>query len=204
MRLGRSDSSSSGNSQGPAGASTAMACSIRSMPSPLVALSMKVSAKGSSAFSAAVSGSSCWRSMRSILFSASQIGRLVPFSLSTTARTASVKPALASTTRSAMSASCAPPHAAATIARSSRRFGAKMPGVSTRISCAGGRITTARMRNRVVCGLGETMLTLVPDAALTRVDLPALGAPMMAIRAQRVSVISVRSTPGSRETGSLG
>ena len=35
-----------------------------------------------------------------------------------------------------MSASCAPAQAVVTMARSSRRFGAKMPGVSTKMSCA--------------------------------------------------------------------
>ncbi len=41
------------------------------------------------------------------------------------------------------------------------------------------------MRKRVVCGLFETMVTLVPARRFTRVDLPALGAPTMATRPQR-------------------
>ena len=41
-------------------------------------------------------------------------------------------------------------------------------------------------RMRVVCTLGETMLTFEPTSALTRVDLPALGAPTMAAKPARV------------------
>ena len=41
-------------------------------------------------------------------------------------------------------------------------------------------------RMRVVCTLGETMLTLEPTSALTSVDLPALGAPTMATKPARV------------------
>ncbi len=40
-------------------------------------------------------------------------------------------------------------------------------------------------RTRVVCALALTMATFWPTSALTRVDLPALGAPTMAIRPQR-------------------
>jgi hypothetical protein len=36
------------------------------------------------------------------------------------------------------------------------------------------------MRKRVVCGFGETMVTLVPASAFTSVDLPAFGAPTTA------------------------
>src|SRR5690606_6596798 len=41
---------------------------------------------------------------------------------------------------------------------------------------------------RVVCTLRETMVTLAPTRALTRVDLPAFGAPMTAMKPQRVSL----------------
>ena len=41
-------------------------------------------------------------------------------------------------------------------------------------------------RMRVVCTLGDTMLTFDPTMALTRVDLPALGAPTMATNPARV------------------
>ena len=87
----------------------------------------------SMAFSSAASGSSRGGSTRSTLFSASQIGLGDFASRSTMARTASVRPARTSTISRVRSASCAPPQAAATMARSSRRRGWKMPGVSTRM-----------------------------------------------------------------------
>ena len=46
-------------------------------------------------------------------------------------------------------------------------------------------------RMRVVCTLGETMLTFEPTSALTRVDLPALGAPTMATKPARVLQVCV-------------
>ena len=61
-------------------------------------------------------------------------------------------------------------------------------------------------RMRVVCTLGDTMRDLGADQALTRVDLPALGAPTMATKPARVmrvvmggsTVREVRSRPGAR------
>jgi hypothetical protein len=47
--------------------------------------------------------------------------------------------------------------------------------------CASASVRTPRMRWRVVCGLDETMLTLAPTSALTRVDLPTLGRPTTAM-----------------------
>src|SRR5262249_34661884 len=44
-----------------------------------------------------------------------------------------------------------------------------------------------RISARVVCTLRETMVTLEPTSALTRVDLPTLGAPISATKPQRVS-----------------
>ena len=51
---------------------------------------------------------------------------------------------------------------------------------------AAGRSTMAMpmTRMRVVCTLGDTILTLEPTRALTSVDLPAFGAPMTATRPQ--------------------
>ena len=86
-----------------------------------------------------------------------------------------------------MSASLAPPHAVVTIARSSRRFGAKMPGVSISTSCAVSTIAMPRTSARVVCTLRLTIETLAPTSALISVDLPALGAPISAMKPQRVS-----------------
>ena len=82
------------------------------------------------------------------------------------------------------------------MARSSRRLAMrKMPGVSTSTTCArppSGRSVMAMpiTRMRVVCTLGETMLTFEPTSALTSVDLPALGAPTMATKPARVMVRS--------------
>src|SRR5689334_7132837 len=73
------------------------------------------------------------------------------------------------------------------MARSSLRLGEKMPGVSTRMICALSSITMPRIRARVVCTLRETMVTLEPTSALTRVDLPTLGAPINAMKPQRVA-----------------
>src|SRR5215475_2112250 len=72
------------------------------------------------------------------------------------------------------------------MARSSRRFGGKMPGVSTRMICDLPSITMPRISARVVCTLRETMVTLEPTSALTRVDLPTLDAPISATKPQRV------------------
>src|SRR5262249_43350102 len=74
-----------------------------------------------------------------------------------------------------------------TKARSSRRRGAKMPGVSTKISCAAPAIAMPRIRARVVCTFGVTIETLLPTSALRSVDLPAFGVPISAMKPQRVS-----------------
>ena len=94
-------------------------------------------------------------------------------------------PRLASISSATMSASCAPPQAVVTMARSSRRRGAKMPGVSTNTSCAVPSIAMPRTSARVVCTFGLTIVTLAPTSALTSVDLPALGAPIRATKPQR-------------------
>src|SRR5262249_48347157 len=70
-----------------------------------------------------------------------------------------------------------------------RRFGAKMPGVSTRMICDLPSIAMPRIRARVVCTLRDTMVTLEPTNALTRVDLPTLGAPIRATKPQRVPAL---------------
>src|SRR5262249_49141539 len=78
-------------------------------------------------------------------------------------------------------------HAVVTMARSSRRRGAKMPGVSMKTSCERPSTAMPRTSARVVCTLWLTMETLVPTSALRSVDLPALGTPMSAMKPQRVS-----------------
>ena len=80
-----------------------------------------------------------------------------------------------------------PAEAALTIAVSSRRLGAKMPGVSTNMTWQRSRIVMPMTRRRVVCTLGETIETLVPTSRLSRVDLPTLGAPMIATKPARVA-----------------
>src|SRR5690606_9888576 len=81
-----------------------------------------------------------------------------------------------------MSASSAPPHAASTMARSSRRLGRKIPGVSRNTSWLDPSTTIPRTGMRVVCTLRETIVTFAPTSALTRVDLPAFGAPITAMK----------------------
>src|SRR6266436_3664409 len=96
-------------------------------------------------------------------------------------------PSRASSSTQTRSASCAPLQAVDTMARSRRRFGEKMPGVSTRMICALFSITMPRIRARVVCTLRETIVTLEPTSALTSVDLPTLGAPISATKPQAVA-----------------
>ena len=86
-----------------------------------------------------------------------------------------------------VSASPAPPQAASTMARSRRRRGAKIPGVSMNTSWLAPSTAMPRTGIRVVCTLRLTMLTLAPTRVLTSVDLPAFGAPMTAMKPQRVS-----------------
>src|SRR3954471_12684113 len=73
------------------------------------------------------------------------------------------------------------------MARSRRRLGEKIPGVSTRMICALLSITMPRISARVVCTLRETIVTLEPTSALTSVDLPTLGAPIRATKPQAVA-----------------
>src|SRR6202035_4895645 len=96
-------------------------------------------------------------------------------------------PSRASSSTQTRSASCAPLHAVSTTARSSRRLGRKIPGVSTRMIWALFSTTMPRIRARVVCTLRETIVTLEPTSALTSVDLPTLGAPISATKPQRVA-----------------
>src|SRR5215470_4295164 len=65
------------------------------------------------------------------------------------------------------------------MARSSRRFGEKMPGVSTRMICDRSSITMPRISARVVCTLRETIVTLEPTSATKpqRVGSPGASPP---------------------------
>src|ERR1700726_4252367 len=100
----------------------------------------------------------------------------------------------ASSSTQTRSASCAPLQAVDTMARSSRRFGAKMPGVSTSMICALFSTTMPRISALVVCTLRETIVTLEPTSALTSVDLPTLGAPISATKPQRVAAGTASSS----------
>src|SRR5438046_10755107 len=53
-----------------------------------------------------------------------------------------------------------------------------MPGVSRNTTCASGWFFTPRIRFLVVCGLSDTMASLVPTRRLSSVDFPAFGRPM--------------------------
>ena len=66
-----------------------------------------------------------------------------------------------------------------------RRAPACRPGVSTKMICASGRVRMPRMRCRVVCGFGLTMLILRPSSAFSSVDLPTFGRPTIAANPQR-------------------
>ena len=73
------------------------------------------------------------------------------------------------------------------MARSSRRLGAKMPGVSTKMICAVPESAMPRTCVRVVCTLRETIEILAPTSWFSSVDLPAFGAPISATKPQRVA-----------------
>src|SRR5205823_11309446 len=148
---------------------------------------MKVLAKVSRSLAALASASSFSRGTRSILFSTRIFSRSTVESPVRIAAASSSMPSRASSSTQTRSASCAPIHAVDTIARSSRRFGEKIPGMSTRMICALSSITMPRIRARVVCTLRDTMVTLEPTSALTSVDLPTLGAPISATKPQAVA-----------------
>ena len=69
-----------------------------------------------------------------------------------------------------------------------------MPGVSTNTIWVSPAIATPFTVMRVVCTLGLTMATFDPTRALVSVDLPALGAPMMAQKPQRVVMACTRAS----------
>src|SRR5262245_7127089 len=56
---------------------------------------------------------------------------------------------------------------------------------------------------RVVCTLRLTMATFAPTSALTSVDLPALGAPITAMKPHRVSAPASGAAVGS-SSGCIG
>src|SRR3954454_14011566 len=82
------------------------------------------------------------------------------------------------------------------MARSSRRRGAKIPGVSRNTSWACTSMAMPRSSVRVVCTLGVTIATLLPTSALISVDFPALGAPISAMKPQRVPISALAASSG--------
>src|SRR5450631_1709463 len=64
-----------------------------------------------------------------------------------------------------------------------------MPGVSTNTTWASGRVSTPRTWVRVVWGLSETMVTLVPRMVLSKVDLPTLGRPTIVTKPDLIGPI---------------
>src|SRR5665811_518179 len=157
-------------------------------PSPVSAEIMKVESNLAFSLAILVSNSNVARGTRSILLRIKIFVGFTSASRSSSASASSSMPLRASISTPIRSASCAPLQAVVTMARSSRRFGAKIPGVSTKISCALPSSVMPRISARVVCTLCETMVTLEPTNALSSVDLPALGAPISATKPQRVSL----------------
>jgi hypothetical protein len=114
---------------------------------------------------------------------------------------ASSTPLRASISRQTASASPAPPQAEVTMARSSRRRGLKMPGVSTKMICARPSIAMPRTSARVVCTLRETIETFAPTSWFSSVDLPAFGAPIRATKPH--FVVSLLASSSLRLRGAL-
>src|SRR5579859_4247622 len=156
-------------------------------PLPESAEIMKVCAKASRSLAAFARPSSVSRATVSTLLMTRNIGLVDEPSCAKRAKASSSSPRFASSITQTRSASCAPLHAADTMARSSRRFGTKMPGVSTRMIWASPSMTMPRTSERVVCTLLDTIEIFEPTSALISVDLPTLGAPISAANPQRVA-----------------
>ncbi len=148
---------------------------------------MNVSSNGMISLAVFASSKSLSRLVTSILFRISTFGVLISASRCMMASASSSMPFRASIRRAITSASRAPPQAVSTMARSRRRLGWKMPGVSTKTSWALSCMAMPRTIARVVWTLWVTMETLVPTSWLIRVDLPAFGAPISAMKPARVS-----------------
>src|SRR5687767_2335511 len=74
-----------------------------------------------------------------------------------------------------------------------------MPGVSTSSSWPSSKVAMPSRRWRVVCALGETMLTLAPTSLLISVDLPVLGRPTTAMVPARYASDIARVQAGEHE-----
>src|SRR4051812_48601187 len=173
------------------------------MPSPVSAETMKVRSNWAFSLRAAVSARSFERSIRSILLRIRTLGRRISGSLARMASPSSSRPRRQSIRSATTSASPAPPQAEVTMARSSRRFGAKMPGVSTKMICDGPSSAMPRTSVRVVCTLRETIDTFEPTKLLSSVDLPAFGAPIRATKPHRVASLGTDWASGSSDIRGL-
>ena len=98
-------------------------------------------------------------------------------------RSAAVSDALSGTSHSTTKRMTSVPPAAASadfiIYSPSRVFGLCSPGVSVNTYCVSPFVRIPVMRLRVVCGLRDTMATFSPSSALSNVDLPTFGLPMI-------------------------
>ena len=163
---------------------------------------MKTRSNGRRAFSDAASSRSFGRSIRSILLRIRIFGRFTSGSFARIASFSSSPPLRTSTRRQTASASPAPPHAEVTIARSRRRFGAKMPGVSTKMICAAPSIAMPRTTVRVVWTLRETIETFDPTSAFEQRRLAGVrradeGGKAAARLPPRQAAVRVRVVPAS-------
>src|SRR5262249_47117918 len=159
---------------------------------------MNVAANAARALTSCARASRLGFSTRSTVLRTSTLGWRSSAIRSNSADASAGRPWVASTMTQMTSASPAPLHALATMARASRRRGANSPGVSTRMICALPSTAMPRSRARVVCAFGVTIATLWPTSALTRVDLPTLVAPIRAANPQRVVSSIGRRGPGAR------
>ena len=154
-------------------------------PSPCAALIMNTCSGLSRAVRSAESPSSSLFFTRSILLNAMNRG-CWRRRASEIRSTSGFIPAAESITSRIRSASWAPVQAAATIARSSRRRGSKMPGVSTSRICVDLDRDAHQPRTRGL-RLGADDRDLLADQRIDQSRLPAFGAPMTATKPALVS-----------------
>ena len=99
--------------------------------------------------------------------------------------------AVESSTRQTASTSAIAPVAVSFSRSPSNVRGLWIPGVSTKTICDSGRCSTPRTSVRVVCGLSDTIVTLVPRIEFNSVDLPTLGRPTNVQKPERNAASSV-------------
>src|SRR5712671_1240361 len=143
-------------------------------------------------------GRSWVRGSASILLITSRVGLFAACAWSSALRVAESMAGLpASMRNSAASASFSVCRACCTIRAFRPPRAECKPGVSSRATWAPGRETTPRMRERVVCGLGETMASFWPSSRLSSVLFPTFGRPTMAAKPARCG-------PGGAACGNSG